>query len=161
MEQWVKDLVVFIPHIDSLRIGEMLSIVGSTIIKGILWSSPWFSRRYSTRSLRQERSCSRMNELLAFTSVLFRTIIRAKARTGVAVFATRRNVDVSMQPAGKPDLEKMTQWYKKLFKFKNFYDRMDFNLEQRLPLTKAIIELINPSRSSGLIESGSRRNNRF
>lgn len=38
---------------------------------------------------------------------------------------------------------------------------MDFGLELRLTITKAIIELIDPSGSSSFVESRLKRNNRF
>lgn len=43
----------------------------------------------------------------------------------------------------------------------NFYDQMDFSLEQRLVITKVIIELADPSRSLNLTENRLRRDNRF
>lgn len=48
-----------------------------------------------------------------------------------------------------------------LLKFKNFYDQIDFSPGKRLVITKAIIELTEPSGSSNVVESKRRRNNRF
>lgn len=48
-----------------------------------------------------------------------------------------------------------------LFKYKNFYDQMDSNPYQRLTITKAITELIDPSGIFSLIENRARRNSRF
>lgn len=68
------------------------------------------------------------------------------------------SVDVPMHAEDEPDLDKM-EWVQNLFKFKHFYDQMDFVPEQRLAITKSIIELTDPSMSCGLVEKSSR--NRF
>lgn len=64
-----------------------------------------------------------------------------------------------MQPEDEPDLEKMAHRVQNLFKFKSFYDYIDFSLEQRLAIIKAIIMLTDPSGSSNIVERRSRRNN--
>lgn len=46
-----------------------------------------------------------------------------------------------MQPEGELDLDKIAQHVQNLFKFMNFYDQMDFNAEQCLASSKAIVEL--------------------
>lgn len=46
---------------------------------------------------------------------------------------------------GEPDPDGMAQKVDNLFKFKKCYDQMDFNIEQRLAITKDIIKLIDPS----------------
>lgn len=69
------------------------------------------------------------------------------------VSAVGRDEDTTMQFQGEPDLNKMAQWVQNLFKFKNLYDQMDFHLEQRLAIMKAIIELTDPPRNSNLVES--------
>lgn len=57
-----------------------------------------------------------------------------------------------MQTEGEPDLDKMAQRMQNLFKFIYFYDYMDFNPEERLAMTKSIIEVIDPSGKCGLVE---------
>lgn len=69
--------------------------------------------------------------------------------------------DVSMEPGGEPDLDRMAQWVQSMSKVNNFYDKMDFSLKQRLAITNAIIKLTDPLGSSGLAKNRSRRNNRF
>lgn len=66
-----------------------------------------------------------------------------------------------MKHEGDLDLDQMTQRLQNLFKFKNFYDQVDFNREQMLTIMKAIIELTNMLGSSNLVESRTRRNNKF
>lgn len=46
-------------------------------------------------------------------------------------------------------------------KFIKFYDQVDFGPEHRIAITKAIIELTDPSGSSGLTKTWPRGNNRF
>lgn len=46
------------------------------------------------------------------------------------------------QPKGELDLDCTAQQVQDLFKFKSIYDQMDFNADQRLVITKAIIEWI-------------------
>lgn len=41
-----------------------------------------------------------------------------------------------MQLELEPDLDKMAQPIRALFKFKDFYNQMDFNPKQRLAITK-------------------------
>lgn len=62
---------------------------------------------------------------------------------------------------GEPNLDMMAQRAENLFKFKNFYDQMDISPEECLAITKAIIELINPSRGSGLIKRKSQGGDKF
>lgn len=42
-----------------------------------------------------------------------------------------------MRPEGESDLEKMDERVEHLFKFKIFYDQMDFSLEQRLVIARS------------------------
>lgn len=53
---------------------------------------------------------------------------------------------------GEPNPDRMAKHVHNLFKFMNFYNQMDFNAEQRLAITMGIVELIDPSRDSGLVE---------
>lgn len=53
--------------------------------------------------------------------------------------------DEQQIPDCEPDFDLIAQKVQNLFKFKNFYDRMDFNIDQRLVITKIIIELIDSS----------------
>lgn len=62
---------------------------------------------------------------------------------------------------GVPDLNNMGERVQHLYKFKHFYDQMDFNPEQRLAITKSIIELTDPSESCDLVEGRSRCRSRF
>lgn len=48
---------------------------------------------------------------------------------------------------GEPDLDHMTQQVPYLFTFTNFYDQMDFDIGQRLAITKAISELSDSKES--------------
>lgn len=47
-------------------------------------------------------------------------------------------------PEGEPDSVRMTQQVQNLFKFKNFYNQMDFSPKGCVAISKAIIELIDP-----------------
>lgn len=60
-----------------------------------------------------------------------------------------------MQPEGKPNPDRIAQLLQNLFRFINFYDQVDFSLEQRLSIIKAIIELTDPSGSPSLAENRS------
>lgn len=55
------------------------------------------------------------------------------------------------QPEIEPDLNQMAQKVQGPFKFKRFYDQLDFN-SQQLVITKAIIELTDPSKNSNLVK---------
>lgn len=68
--------------------------------------------------------------------------------------------DVPRQLRGESNLDRRAQLVQRLFKFKNFYDHMNFS-EQRLAIIKVIMELTGPSRSSIHAENRPRRNNRF
>lgn len=46
---------------------------------------------------------------------------------------------------GEPSTDDMTQRVQNSFKFRIFYDQMDFNSEQRLAITKIILELTDPT----------------
>lgn len=47
------------------------------------------------------------------------------------MYKTEKDVewDISMQPKGEADLDRMAQWLQSLFKFKNFDNQMGFSLE--------------------------------
>lgn len=49
----------------------------------------------------------------------------------------------------------------KLIQIKNLYDQRNFSPEERLAITKAVIELADPLKNSNLDESRLRRNNNF
>lgn len=53
---------------------------------------------------------------------------------------------------GELDLDRIAQQVQNLFKFRNFYDHMNFNAQQRLAITKAIIELIDSFGGSDLTQ---------
>lgn len=61
----------------------------------------------------------------------------------------------------KPNLDKMVERVQHLFKFKHFFDQMGFSSEQRLAITKSIIELTYSSESSEMVQRRSRSNHRF
>lgn len=69
--------------------------------------------------------------------------------------------DTPIQPKSKPDLDEMAQQVQNLLKFKHFYNQKDFNPKQRMAINKSIIELTDPSGNCGLVESRSRRSNKF
>lgn len=71
------------------------------------------------------------------------------------------NEEIISQPEVEPDLDQRMQKVQGLFKFKSFYDQMDFNSEQILAIRKAIIELTDYSKSLNLDEKKPRRNSRF
>lgn len=50
--------------------------------------------------------------------------------------ASERNMeeDVPKQPESEAGLDKMAQWVQNLFKFKHFYNWMDFNPGQKLDI---------------------------
>lgn len=48
-----------------------------------------------------------------------------------------------------------------LYIFKHFYDQLDFSSEQRLAITKSIVELTDPTKSCDLVEGRTRRKGRF
>lgn len=52
--------------------------------------------------------------------------------------------DEAVQLEGELDLNHMSQYVQNLFKFRNFYNHIDFSTEQCLVITKPIIELTNP-----------------
>lgn len=60
--------------------------------------------------------------------------------------------DEAVKPESEPKLNRMDQRVQNLFKFKQFYDQMDFNSNQRLAITKVIIDLIGSSGGSGLAQ---------
>lgn len=64
--------------------------------------------------------------------------------------------DTPMKPEGEFDLDKMTLRVQNLFRFKHFYDQMDF-IQSKLAITKSITELTNPSGNCSLIENRSRK----
>lgn len=59
------------------------------------------------------------------------------------------------------NLDRMVEWVQNLFKFKHFYDQMDFSLKQRLAINKSIVELTDLSKSCELVEKRSIRDSRF
>lgn len=69
--------------------------------------------------------------------------------------------DEQQKLESKPHLDRMTQQVQNLFKFKNFYDQMDFDASGSLEITKAIIEQTNFSRGSGLFQSRPHGGGRF
>lgn len=73
---------------------------------------------------------------------------------------SQKNVeDVPLQSEGKPDLDKIAQSVQSMFKFKHFYDQVDFSAEKRLVITKTIIDRL--CENCALVEKSSRRKNRF
>lgn len=60
--------------------------------------------------------------------------------------------DVIIQPEDEPDKDNMDQQVQSSLKFRNFYDQIDFSAEQRLAITKAIINLTDPSGGCGVFE---------
>lgn len=65
------------------------------------------------------------------------------------------------QPEDEPDLDQRALKVQELFKFKSFYDQMDFISKQRLAITKAIVELTDSMESANLFERRLGKNNRF
>lgn len=65
------------------------------------------------------------------------------------------------QSEDEQDLDQRALKVQELFKFKSFYDQMDFNSKQRLAITKAIMELTNSTEDMNLIEKTTGKNNRF
>lgn len=57
----------------------------------------------------------------------------------------------------EPNLDRMAHVVQNLFKFKNFYYQMTFSSDHKLTITKAIIELTNPSECPGLGEEEGRQ----
>lgn len=49
--------------------------------------------------------------------------------------------DEQQMPKGELDFDRMAQHVQNFFKFKNFYDQMDFNAHLCLVITEAIIQL--------------------
>lgn len=62
-----------------------------------------------------------------------------------------------MQHEGEPDIDRIAQWVQNLFKFKHYYDQMDFSPKQRLAISKSIIQLTDPSGSYGFVENRPRK----
>lgn len=56
------------------------------------------------------------------------------------------SVDVSMQTREEPNFDRMAGGVQYLFKFKHFYDQMDFSLEQSLAITKSIMRSVTRSK---------------
>lgn len=57
----------------------------------------------------------------------------------------------------EPDLDRVAQQDQNFFKFRNFYEQMDFTTGQRLAITKAIIKLIGLLGGSDLIQEMPRK----
>lgn len=55
-------------------------------------------------------------------------------------------------PRVEPNLDSMAQEVQKLFMFKNFFDQMDLNVNQRLPTKKKIIDLSDFKGGSDLVK---------
>lgn len=53
----------------------------------------------------------------------------------------------------EPDLDIMAHRVQSLFKFKHFYNQIDFSLEQRLAIAKTTFEPTDPSGSYGFVEN--------
>lgn len=66
----------------------------------------------------------------------------------------KKDEENTLRPVVKPDLDRISQWVQNRFKFKNFYDQMDFSPKQSLAITNAIIELIIPLGNSNLVKKG-------
>lgn len=62
---------------------------------------------------------------------------------------------------GELDLDHMGQQVHYVFKLKNFYDQMNFNIGQRLAIPKAIIELTVSSGGIGIVHIRIRGGRRF
>lgn len=62
-------------------------------------------------------------------------------------------------PDGKPDLGMITRQVQNLFRY--FYNQMDFSPEQRLAITKVIIELTDPSGGSSLVKRRPQQGGKF
>lgn len=72
----------------------------------------------------------------------------------VSTSKQRLEEDKPIQHKVEPDLNKMAQRAQNFFKFKYFYDQMDFNLQQRLAMTKSIIELPYPEEIATSLRKG-------
>lgn len=69
--------------------------------------------------------------------------------------------EIVSQPEVEPDLDQRALKVQELFKFKSFYDQMDFSSKQRLAITKTIMELTESTESANLVEGRLEKNNRF
>lgn len=69
--------------------------------------------------------------------------------------------EVNAQSEEEVDLDQRALKVQELFKFKSFYDQIDFNFKQRLAITKAIMELTNPMENIILVEGRTKKNSRF
>lgn len=61
-------------------------------------------------------------------------------------------IDLLARVKCEPNLDKMAERVQHLFKFNHFYDQMVFNMEQRLDISKSIIQLTDPSESCELVK---------
>lgn len=59
---------------------------------------------------------------------------------------------MSKTSESEPDLDRMAQQIQKKFKFKNFYNQMNFDAGQGLIITKVIIKLAGSSEGSALFK---------
>lgn len=55
-------------------------------------------------------------------------------------------------PPKEPNLDRMAERVQNLFEFKQFYNQVDFSMEDRFSITKCIFELTDPSESYKLIK---------
>lgn len=69
-------------------------------------------------------------------------------------FVVKIDEEMTLRPEVEPDLDQMVQRVRNLFKFKKFFN---FNPEQILSITKAIIELIDPSGSTNFVEKNEKK----
>lgn len=68
----------------------------------------------------------------------------------------------ALKPAdGEFDIDQVAGRIQHLHKFKHFYNQMDFNSEQRLAITKSLIELTDPAESCDMVEGRPRHKGRF
>lgn len=132
------------------RIKETPSIAHSIIRRVKRIKTTWCAvfRKIFDRKLKAREILFQDQEALSIMSVLSWTTIIAKVKGKYwwSLFKEKRGNDYK---AGRePDLDQMAQGVQNLFKFKNFYDQMDFSSKQRLAITENV-------------EKRTRRNNRF
>lgn len=109
--------------------------------------------RFLMRSIKLDRYYSRTGSNQYKGVVIFKHHEKGKDHVMIVLYVDMDvEGDEAVKPESEPKLNRMDQRVQNLFKFKQFYDQMDFNSNQRLAITKVIIELTGSSGGSGLAQ---------
>lgn len=90
-----------------------------------------------------------------------RSLTIAREREGPGDDDHRLDEEMAPQLEDEEDLDQRVSKVQGLFKFKSFYNQMDFDSKQRVAITKAIMKLANSREGVNLVEKRTGKNNRF